>query len=468
MSVLSPKPRAVAGEPTSKVWRYVKLGDLGRWFGGGTPSKVNPQFWNGGDIPWVSPKDMKTPRISDAEDHITREAVENSATNLVNAGSVLVVVRSGILKHTLPIAVTEREVALNQDLKAVTPSKEIRADFLAMALKAFEQEILQTCCKSGTTVQNIEMPVFLRFEIPLPPLDEQREIVAEIEKQFTRLEAGVGALKRVQGNLKRYRAAVLKAACEGKLVPTEAELAKADGRLYETGEQLLQRILTERRKNWTGRGKYKESTTPDTTNLPEIPEGWTWASVDQIASVALGKMLDKAKHQTGNKLRYLRNINVRWGRVDTDDCLEMFFEENEIERFAVCAGDVLVCEGGEPGRAALWDGRDTGMMYQKAIHRVRFFGQFEAKYLVFLLEFLAKTGRLERWFTGSTIKHFTRESFISLPIPLPPLSEQKRIVEEVERRLSVIDEMEATVSANLQRATRLRQSILQKSFIPIK
>ena len=223
--------------------------------------------------------------------------------------------------------------------------------------------------RSGSAQPFVSTKKTFEKKIPLPSLDEQREIVAEIEKQFTRLEAGVGALKRVQANLKRYRAAVLKAACEGKLVPTEAELAKKKpetGNLkpeFETGEQLLQSILTERRKNWSGRGKYKEPTAPDTTNFPELPEGWAWASVDQIASVALGKMLDKAKHQTGNKLRYLRNINVRWGRIDTDDCLEMFFEENEIERFAVCAGDVLVCEGGEPGRAALWDGRDAGMMY---------------------------------------------------------------------------------------------------------
>ena len=86
--------------------------------------------------------------------------------------------------------------------------------------------------------------------------EEQRKIVAEIEKQFTRLEAGVAGLRRVQANLKRYRAAVLKAACEGKLVPTEAELARQEGRTYETGAQLLERILTERRKKWSGKGKY--------------------------------------------------------------------------------------------------------------------------------------------------------------------------------------------------------------------
>ena len=114
--------------------------------------------------------------------------------------------------------------------------------------------------------------------IPVPPLPEQRRIVAEIEKQFTRLEAGVAALRRVQANLKRYRAAVLKAACEGRLVPTEAELQSGSGvpplssrkkrqdaaSTFETGETLLARILTERRQNWQGRGQYKEPTAPDT------------------------------------------------------------------------------------------------------------------------------------------------------------------------------------------------------------
>ena len=128
--------------------------------------------------------------------------------------------------------------------------------------------------------------------IPLPPLNEQRRIVAEIEKQFTRLDASVAALKRVKANLKRYRASVLKAACEGKLVPTEAELARAEGRDYEPADQLLERILIERRARWESqekrRGKYKEPVAPDTSNLPEAPEGWAWASLSLIGEVRLG------------------------------------------------------------------------------------------------------------------------------------------------------------------------------------
>jgi type I restriction enzyme S subunit len=104
----------------------------------------------------------------------------------------------------------------------------------------------------------------LGYEIPLPSLDEQKVILAEIERQFTRLDAGVAALQRIQANLKRYRASILKAACEGRLVPTEAELARTEARSYEPADQLLARILTDRRQKWSGRGKYKEPVAPDT------------------------------------------------------------------------------------------------------------------------------------------------------------------------------------------------------------
>ena len=390
-------------------------------------------------------------------------------------------VRSGILKHTLPIAVTEREVALNQDLKAVTPFKEVHPDFLAMALKAFEREILQTCCKSGTTVQNIEMPAFLRFQIPLPPLDEQRAIVAEIEKQFTRLEAGVGALKRVQANLKRYRAAVLKAACEGKLVPTEAELAKKKletGNLkpeFETGEQLLLRILSERRTNWTGRGKYKEPAAPDTTNLPELPEGWTWATPDQLSSFDEGAIcagpfgtIFKAHdfRPSGVPIIFLRHVapgrylTHKPGFMDTRKWEELF------RPYSVFGGELLITKLGEPpGVCAIYpEGIEPAMVTPDVIKMTP---KSKAALPKFLMHYF--NSQTARNFAigvafGTTRLRLTLPIFREMPVPLPPLSEQKRIVEEVERRLSVIDGMETTVSANLQRATRLRQSILQKSF----
>ena len=136
--------------------------------------------------------------------------------------------------------------------------------------------------KKGIAVQNVNATMLSRIPIPVAPPAVQDEIVAELEKQFSRLDEAVANLQRVKANLKRYKASVLKAAVEGRLVETEASLARREGRAYETGEQLLQRILEERRAKWSGRGKYKLPASPMKNRLPPIPEGWIWANADQL------------------------------------------------------------------------------------------------------------------------------------------------------------------------------------------
>jgi type I restriction enzyme S subunit len=180
-----------------------------------------------------------------------------------------------------------------------------------------------------------------------------------------------------------------------------------------------------------------------------------------IAEVKLGKMLDKTKHVKGRRLPYLRNINVRWGCVDTSDLSEMNFEDDELDRFGLREGDVLVCEGGEPGRAAVWNDSIPNMKYQKAIHRIRFKQPYEQRLLVYLLELLAKTGRLERRFTGSTIKHFTREAIVQLPVPVPPLGEQQRIVAEIEKQFTRLDAGVASLKQVKTALKRYRTGVLK-------
>ncbi len=440
------------------MWNVIRLGDIAKTASGGTPKRSITSYYGGG-IPWVKSGELADSTVYQTEETISEAGLSSSSAKVFPAGTLCIALYGATVGK---LGILGIDAATNQAVCGIFLPKNLDTRFTYRYLESKRHELVEM--GKGGAQSNISQEIVRDLHIPVPPLPEQHRIVEEIEKQFTRLDAGVAALKRVQANLKRYRASVLKAACEGRLVPTEADFARQEGRSFEPASQLLARILTERRKNWNGRGKYKEPAEPDTSNLPELPEGWVWTCVDQIANVALGKMLDKNKHRTGQLRGYLRNINVRWGSIDTNDILEMFFKDEEIERYLVESGDVLVCEGGEPGRAAVWDCRIPGMLYQKAIHRVRFLGSFNARLFVFLLEFLAKTGRLERWFTGSTIKHFTRESFISLPLPIPPLAEQSRIVAEVERRLSVVEELEGVVAANLQRAGRLRQAVLQKAF----
>ena len=139
-------------------------------------------------------------------------------------GSVLFVTRSGILAHTFPVAVTKLAVTINQDLKALKPKPDLSPKYVAHAVRGASRRILKECSKHGTTVASVDTNALLDFEIPLVDLDEQHRIVAEIEKQFSRLDEAVAGLRRVKANLKRYKAAILKAAVEGRLVPTEADL----------------------------------------------------------------------------------------------------------------------------------------------------------------------------------------------------------------------------------------------------
>lgn len=302
-------------------------------------------------------------------------------------------------------------------------------------------------------------------KIPVAPLDQQKRIVAEIEKQFSRLDEAVANLKRVKSNLKRYKAAVLKAAVEGRLVETEAELARREGRSYETGEQLLQRILENRRSQWQGKGKYKEPAAPDTTDLPESPEGWVWATWDQISNwVTYGFTRPMPHVEEGVPIVTAKHVID--GRIELNDThktpYQSYVELSDKDRPE--PGDILITKDGTIGRAAVVPQHDGFCINQSVavvwlrscpIHRQYLLGIIES-------ELVQKPVREKA--RGVAIKHLSITDFARLPLPIAPLEEQQRIVAEVDRRLSLLRETEAQVDANLQRAERLRQSILSRAF----
>ncbi|MGX7347380.1 restriction endonuclease subunit S [Acetobacter pasteurianus] len=159
-------------------WKLGDFGSIGKWTGGGTPSKANDHFWTGGTIPWVSPKDMTSGKICGTEDYITPEAIKNSATRLYPAGSVMIVTRSGILRKKLPVAIAELPITVNQDLKVLPYNKQFSPEYVYNYILCFNNEILNTCAKEGTTVESIDTNSFLGFPIKLPPLPEQKKIAA--------------------------------------------------------------------------------------------------------------------------------------------------------------------------------------------------------------------------------------------------------------------------------------------------
>ena len=445
------------------AWELVPLKELGVWSGGGTPSKAKPEFWTNGNIPWVSPKDMKTERITDSEDHITKAAVEESTAKLIPAGSVLAVTRSRILSHTLPVAITTVPVTVNQDLKAITPKGGVLPEFVAWALRCFAREILNTCSKQGTTVASIETAALHRFEIPVAPLDQQKRIVAEIEKQFSRLDEAVANLKRVKANLKRYKAAVLKAAVEGRIVETEAELARREGRSVETGAQLLQRILETRRSQWQGKGKYKEPAAPNTTDLPELPEGWGWATYAQIGEVTTGFTPPTADAENfGGDTPFFKPTDLDAGE-NVVVAREYLSKKGTAKGRLLPAGSVLVtCIGATIGKTGLARVNCATNQQINAVtpHAMVVDSGFVYSWTVSPFGFKQILDNA----SATTLPILNKSKFESLAIPIPPIAEQHRIVAEVDRRLSLLRETETQVDANLQRADRLRQSILSRAF----
>jgi type I restriction enzyme S subunit len=332
-----------------------------------------------------------------------------------------------------------------------------------------------------------------RFVVPLAPLAEQDRIIVEIEKQLTRLEAAEGALKRLVTNLKRYRAAVLKAACEGRLVPTEAELARAERRDCESADQLIADLLKERRAKWeadqfaamqaTGRSqrdrnwraRYKPPARPDTSDLPRAPDGWAWASVEELTAAnggmttgPFGTLIGKSDQRaTGVPVVGIPNITNK-GFVEGNWHCVAPEKARQLRKYALLPGDLVVSRSGTVGQICLFpDLRGPAVMSTNLMRlRTVTVGQVNlGQWLVMNFKGSPTIQRqLEQLCKGSTRPFLNLEILSRLLIRLAPVGECERISQEVERRLSVIDELEATLEANLKRAARLRQGILKRAF----
>ena len=307
--------------------------------------------------------------------------------------------------------------------------------------------------------------------VPLPSQAKQDEIVAEIEKQFSRLDEAVANLKRVKANIKRYKAAVLKAAVEGRLVETEAELARREGRSFETGAQLLQRILETRRSEWQGKGKYKEPAAPDTTDLPELPEGWVWASLDQLTRDSLIG-LDRGRDQQnsdGLGVPYVKMNNVTMdGAVMSDDMVYVEASDAEKSRFALKLNDLLFNTRNSNelvGKVGLVRTALKDAIYNNNLMRIRLAGSVIPSFICSQMcsDGFRRRMELVKKATTNVAAVYAKDLF-PLQLALPPLAEQHRIVAEIDRHLSLANEAEVQVNANLQRAERLRQSILSRAF----
>lgn len=294
--------------------------------------------------------------------------------------------------------------------------------------------------------------------IPLAPLSEQERIVAEIEKQFTRLDQAVAGLRRLQNNLARYKASVLKAACEGRLVPQDPG--------DEPAADLLARILAERRAQWQAANPKKKYQEPvgvgDTAVMPDLPEGWAVATIDQVTYRLTYGITVRPKY-VENGVPVISAREIRSGSLDLEIAKQI--SEDDFtglrEKCKLSIGDVLFSKTGTIGHVA--QVKTTRPLCSSQNIAV-LSSLIDSSYLELFLRtpFIQKLAQSHVKTTA--IPDLQLGLLRQFPIMLPPLAEQKRIVAEVERRLSVVAATEQAIATNLARAERLRQSILHRAF----
>jgi type I restriction enzyme, S subunit len=445
-------------------WEWTALGALGTWMGGGTPSKANVAFWTNGTVPWVSPKDMKVAVIGGTEDKVTPDAVEGSSAKYVPQGSVLMVMRSGILKHSFPVAITDRIVTLNQDLRALTPHAGVSPNYIARYLALAANRVLEDCSKDGTTVDSIEVAALERLRVPLAPFAEQRRIVARVDALFAEIDEGEAALSAAREGLDTFRRALLKAAVTGELTKDW----RAENPVSETGHDLLARVARNLAINVPHARHVRETSPLDASGLPKLPIGWAWTTLGGIAETVRNGT-SAAPRAGSNQHQILRISAVRplW----IDETQIRFLDDSQAKAAAdatVEAGDLLFTRyngsANLVGVGAIYRGRKR--FYPDKI-RVRLESALQTMSEFIELAVNAGNGRKHiaaNIKTTAGQQGLSGESLKRTPVPVPPPAEASEILRRVSDALAASTDTLAMLDAEAADAARLKQSILKAAF----
>lgn len=377
------------------------LADLCSIFIGRTPSRSEPKYW-GGDVPWLSIADMKQGRdLLSTKERVTVTARDECNLRLIEPGTVVMSFKLSIGK----VGIARTHMATNEAIAALPVKDSGRLDphYLSRVLESMDHAGGANRAAMGGTLNKASLSA---IRLPVPPIAEQRRIAAILDK------ADDLRAKRRQA------------------------IAHLDALTQSTFHSMFGDPVS------------------NDLNWPLEPFG-------QVTTSRLGKMLDK-KAQTGtHRFRYLRNANVQWFQINTDDLFEMDFSPADQIEFALRRGDVLVCEGGEPGRAAVWEDQSPGCYFQKALHRVRpKLDVIHPQYVVHLLWALANGGGLKDHVTVATIAHLTGEKLKRMHIPVPPIGLQQTFA----NRIAAVERLKENHRKHLAELDALFASLQSRAF----
>ena len=476
-----------------KGWTWTRLGNLGKIVAGGTPSTKNEEYW-GNEVFWVSPADLsgyKRKFISRGRKSLSKLGLENSSAKLMSAGSILFSSRAPIGY----VVISANEICTNQGFKSLVPSKEIFNEYIYYYLKASKQ--LAEKYASGTTFKELSGKSFSILPIPLPPHKEQKRIVERIEELFSDIDQGVESLKTAQKQLKVYRQAVLKWAFEGKL--TEAWRKQRDPSTIKTGEALLTQIKAERENRdrqqlaeweeavemWEAIGKVGKKptkpqklqepsplTTTELAVLPALPLEWCYVRAEAICDfITKGTTPSKEQLFSGSgDVPFIKVYNLT-DSGSLDFTVNPTFVSTEthngfLNRSKVLPSDVLMNIVDPPlGKVSLVPNTFNEWNINQAIVRYRALNVLLSKYLMYYLLSQVTIDRMSKRAKATAGQfNLTLEICRNTEVPICSPEEQEEIIQEIESRLSICDQLEATITENLQKAEALRQSILKQAF----
>jgi type I restriction enzyme S subunit len=417
-------------------WARARVGDVFSCFGGLTPSTAEKRYW-GGDIPWVSSKDVKGLRVNSGTEFVTDVALRETRLRRCRAGSVLVVVRSGVLAHTLPAAIAGNEVVVNQDLKVLDSGNDTLNQWFALFLKAHQREILDANRKDGTTVQSVRVDELLGREMPIPPLAEQCRIIENVEGLLLQVNTARSRLSKLPRTLKRLRQSVLAAAVSGRLT-----------------------------QQWRGTN---DTAAPDPgnvlgdTDLPQIPSTWRWWRLPDLGELGRGKSKHRPRNDPklyGGRYPFIQTGDVARcnGRVRSHS--QTYNDMGLAQSRLWPAGTVCITIAANIAESAIltysacFPDSVVGLVADPRLCLPKY------------VEFFVRTARddLSQYAPATAQKNINLEILSDVRVPLPPLSEQELIVARVEELLEFAERIEDRADRATRRVEQAAKAILTRAF----
>jgi type I restriction enzyme S subunit len=482
-----------------KNWGWLRLCDIGNLSGGMTPSMNRADFW-GGDIVWLSPKDIKTNEVSNSELRITAKGLSETRLELYRPGCLFMVARSGILKRIFPVSINRVPAAANQDMKVLVPFLDGQERYLQIMFQGLTDFILDELVKTGTTVQSLKYAEFEQQPFPLPPLAEQRRIVAKVDELMAlcdRLEAARAEREAVRDQLagatlarlnappdpetfqddtrfaldalpaltvrpdqiKQLRHTILNLALCGKLVSQDPN--------DEPASELLKRIAKEKTRLMKA-GKVRDALSAERdqmrSNLLPLAGSWKHVTVAEVAYLRSGVALAHDEEKASGDIPYVKVADLSLTENNLGITTSSRFVGDNRNGDAIEIGSIVFPKRG----GAIATNR-------KRLSLVKIVGDSN---LMAMKPYLDETRPfIEMWFnsfdlwtlnSGTSVPQINNKDIYPLVLPLPPLAEQGRIVAQVDQLMAVCDRLEASLTATDETRRRLLDALLAEALVPIE